>query len=186
MAQMPREGLVNAAFAFHDGDGEQWTFSSAGSRFVRAGIRPCGTSGKRGRGPGGWLRVDGGVTPGQRIGGPVKGEGQLARKAPAGFFPTPAGDGLVNLQCPGCGGLFVGCAQRKVMAEAVVLDSRGQLVGRACPRRTGVLAAEQAEVPVSDLSLRQEFVWPGWLGPSSLDCPGGVGAERGLPAFGED
>ena len=54
------------------------------------------------------------------------------------------------------------------MADAVVLDSGGQLVGRTRPRRTGVLAAEQAEFPVSDPSLGQEFAW------------------RGLPAFGED
>src|SRR5712691_12831911 len=54
------------------------------------------------------------------------------------------------------------------MADAVVLDSRGQLVGRTRRRRTGVLAAEQAELPVSDPSLGQEFAW------------------RGLPAFGED
>src|SRR5713226_4028681 len=178
MAQMPREGLVKAAFAFHDGDGEQWTFSTAGSGFFRTILRRCGTSGKRGRGPGGWLRVDGGVTPCQRIGGPVKGEGQLARKAPAGFFPTRPGDGLVNLQCPGRGSLFVGCAQRKVMADAVVLDSRGQLVGRTRPRRTGVLAAEQAELPVSDLSLGQEFVWPGWQRQGARDGPGRVGAKR--------
>src|SRR6266852_2951761 len=148
MAQMPRDGLVSAAFAFHDGDGEQWTFSTARSESFRSILRPRGTSGKRGHGPGGWLRMDGGVTPGQRIGGPVKGEGQLARKAPAGFFPTDAGDGLVNLQCPGRGGLFVGCAQRKVMADAVVLDTRGQLVGRTCPRWTGVRAAQQSELPV--------------------------------------
>src|SRR5712692_534571 len=186
MAQMPREGLVNAAFAFHDGDGEQWTFSTARSGSFRTNLRPRGGPGKRGRGPGGWLRVDGGVTPCQRIGGPVKCEGQLARKAPAGFFPTRAGDGLVNLQRPGRGGLFVGCAQRKVMADAVVLDSRGQLVGRTCPRRTGVLAAEQAEPPVSNLSLRQEFVWRGWPRQGSPVCPGRFGAERGLPAFRED
>src|SRR5207245_66641 len=71
MAQMPRDGLVKAAFAFHDGDGEQWTFSTAGSGSFRAILRPRGASGRRGRGPG-WLRVDGGVTPGQRIGGPVE------------------------------------------------------------------------------------------------------------------
>src|SRR6266851_2380873 len=186
MAQMPRDGLVNAAFAFHDGDGEQWTFSIARSESFRADLRPRGARGNSGRGPGGWLRVDGGVTPGQRIGGPVKGEGQLARKAPAGFFPTRAGDGLVNLQCPGRGGPFVGCAKRKVMADAVVLDSRGQLVGRTRPRRTGVFAAQHAELPIADLSLRQEFGWRGSRRQGSPDCPGRVGAERGLPAFGED
>src|SRR6266446_1660084 len=72
------------------------------------------------------------------------------------------------------------------MADAVVLDSRGQLVGRTRTRRYRVRAAEQAELPVSDFSLGQGFVWRGCQSQDSPDCPGRVGEERGLPAFGED